>query len=84
ENDNEIKNINRILATTLYKKSAELENVVGCYQYGDILINGKLGNQKKLSLGYTFMKKAADNNHEKAIEVIKTLNNDFSLKYQFN
>ncbi|CAG8747761.1 14294_t:CDS:2 [Cetraspora pellucida] len=68
ENEEEIKNINRILATTLLKKSAELGHVIACYQYGDILINRKLGNEKKLLNGYTYMKKAADNNHEKAIE----------------
>ncbi|CAG8684205.1 10568_t:CDS:1, partial [Scutellospora calospora] len=40
--------------TELIRKSAELKDVVGCYNYGDILYNGKLGNvvDKEKSLYY--------------------------------
>ncbi|CAG8706831.1 12595_t:CDS:1, partial [Cetraspora pellucida] len=34
--------------TSLFKKAADLNHLEACYQYGDILVNGKLRNKKDI------------------------------------
>ncbi|CAG8443448.1 8371_t:CDS:1 [Scutellospora calospora] len=52
--------------TYLFRKAAILNNDDGRYYYGDIILNGKLGNEVNIIEGMRFIDQAVKNGHEKA------------------
>ncbi|CAG8509082.1 740_t:CDS:1 [Scutellospora calospora] len=69
-----------LLITTLFEKAADKRNAEGCYHYGDILLNGKFGNESNPYNAYQYLEYAANCGYEKAQEIINNKNIYNSIK----
>ncbi|CAG8786958.1 9438_t:CDS:1, partial [Cetraspora pellucida] len=69
-NTEEEKTFNKLFITLLFKKSADLGHIDACFNYDDILVNGKLENKKDIETGKKYLIRASGKDHEKAYNLL--------------
>ncbi|CAG8823629.1 13397_t:CDS:10, partial [Gigaspora margarita] len=62
-----------------FKLAANYKNYYAVYHLGNIYLNGKLTMEKNKDLGVEYLKLAAENGHEKAIKLLKELENRMDM-----
>ncbi|CAG8592877.1 10881_t:CDS:1 [Cetraspora pellucida] len=62
--------------TSLLKMAADLYHHDACFQYGDILVNGKLGNEKDIETGKKYLERVKNGKYyERAVNLLNKINN---------